>query len=254
MNDDISKRDIVTTEPVSSNLFKVCMLSVGIIVLGLSFHGRANLTRKTTCGISFSDSSAVSFIPNLATSIYRLPPAVIPLSLEMKQRNAASSLPLPPPPMPEMPIKPITKLAGGYTEMVKIAARKNAIPARLIASVLYVETRARPGDVVSHAGAIGPMQLMPHTAWVVLKINPWRPMENINGATRYIKRLIGRFGSIKQALIAYNEGPTKVDQGHIDTSARHYAETVLRLARLSPNQKSSLINNISYQVQLADAQ
>lgn len=121
-------------------------------------------------------------------------------------------------------------MAGPYVYDVKRAAAKHHMSSRLIASVVYVETSGKKGIRVSHAGAIGPMQLMPKTAWDKLRINPWNAAQNINGGTEYLAELVGHYHSIKLALIAYNEGPTAVDMGRINEQSVEYADKILALA------------------------
>ena len=125
-------------------------------------------------------------------------------------------------------------LAGKWTGDVLRAARKAHISPRLVASVLHVENRGEIDEAahrVSGAGAIGPMQLMPATAWGDLRVNPWNPRENIDGGARYLARLIRRFGGNRRlALIAYNAGPTSVAMGERPAGAVRYANAVLRYA------------------------
>jgi soluble lytic murein transglycosylase-like protein len=125
-------------------------------------------------------------------------------------------------------------LAGKWANDVRYAAHKAHIPARLVASVLHVENRGEINESahrVSSAGAIGPMQLMPATAWDYLHVNPWNPKENIEGGARYLARLLRQFGGNERlALIAYNAGPGAVASGARPESAVLYADTVLRYA------------------------
>jgi soluble lytic murein transglycosylase-like protein len=120
--------------------------------------------------------------------------------------------------------------------MVYEAAATSHVPAELIAAVLHVENRGFIGDQaassrVSGNGAIGPMQLMPRTAWQVLQVDPWDPRQNIHGGARYLSALIRRFhGDVRLALVAYNAGPTRVQAGEAPRSALRYAHTVLQLA------------------------
>ncbi len=127
----------------------------------------------------------------------------------------------------------LVKLAGPYAMLVTSISRKVHIQARLVAAVIHVENNGflyHCKDRVSGAGAIGPMQLMPNTAWNVERVNPWRPEQNIKGGSLYLKQLIQRFhGNVFNALVAYNAGPTVVTNGDAPQSAIAYANTVLRL-------------------------
>jgi soluble lytic murein transglycosylase-like protein len=128
----------------------------------------------------------------------------------------------------------LRSLAGKWTKDVLHAARKAHISPRLVASVLHVENRGEINESanrVSGAGAIGPMQLMPVTAWDDLRVDPWNPRQNIDGGARYLASLLRRFGGNRRlALIAYNAGPTLVAMGGRPAGAVHYANAVLRYA------------------------
>lgn len=83
----------------------------------------------------------------------------------------------------------------------------------LVEAVAWQESRFRPG-LVSRAGAIGEMQLMPETARK-LGVNPWNTEQNYEGGSRYLAQLMRRYrGDLVLSLAAYNAGPGAVDRWH----------------------------------------
>jgi soluble lytic murein transglycosylase-like protein len=128
------------------------------------------------------------------------------------------------------------RLAGPYGKVAVRVAKKNGLPPLVVAAVIHQENKGflwHCAERVSPAGAIGPMQLMPVTAWSYLKVNPWNPLENISGGARYLAHLVRRLHSLRSALIAYNAGPNSLRAGEYPEEAVEYAEAVLRNSGLS---------------------
>lgn len=102
--------------------------------------------------------------------------------------------------------------AGGqqWAPLIDAVAAQRGIDGRLLAAVVWTESNFRPA-VVSHAGAIGLAQLMPGTARG-LRVDPWDPVQNLDGGARYLRTQLERFGSIDLALAAYNAGPNRVQR------------------------------------------
>jgi soluble lytic murein transglycosylase-like protein len=87
----------------------------------------------------------------------------------------------------------------------QVAARYELDPL-LVRAVIEVESGYNPW-AVSPKGAVGLMQLMPHTARRVGVRDSFNPWENIEGGVRYLKYLLELFGGDKRlALAAYNAG------------------------------------------------
>lgn len=97
--------------------------------------------------------------------------------------------------------------------VILYAAETYQVHPLLITAVMEAESNFN-AQVVSHAGAIGLMQLMPETAKMI-GVNPYKPLENIMGGTIYLKNQLNRFASCGQyalayAVAAYNAGPQAV--------------------------------------------
>jgi hypothetical protein len=117
---------------------------------------------------------------------------------------------------------------------VQRAAAKYDLSPDLIRGVIRAESNFK-AKAVSSAGAQGLMQLMPATAKELGVKNSFDIAQNIDGGTKYLRKMLDRFGgNVRTALAAYNAGPGTVIKynGRVPyPETRQYVKRVLRFSR-----------------------
>lgn len=127
-------------------------------------------------------------------------------------------------------------VADPFATQVAEASQRFGISERWIRAVMRVESAGRV-SAVSSAGAMGLMQIMPHT-WAGLRVryrlgsDPFDPRDNIIGGTAYLREMYDRFGS-PGFLAAYNAGPGRYED-HLATGRPLPRETRDYMAALLP--------------------
>jgi soluble lytic murein transglycosylase-like protein len=130
---------------------------------------------------------------------------------------------------------PLEATASGELERaVTRAAQQHHLHPALLLAVMKAESSFNP-IVVSKAGAVGLMQLVPETAMRHGVQNLYDTDENVAGGARHLRYLLDRFhGNTRLALAAYNAGERKVDrykQIPPYKETRHYVQKVLSYYR-----------------------
>ena len=106
-----------------------------------------------------------------------------------------------------------------YWSDLKRFSDQNSLDPYLVASLIRQESEFNP-NAISHANAVGLMQLLPSTGKHVAKelklrhFNPselYTPTVNLQLGTRYFKTMVDKFGSFEYALAAYNAGSDRVE-------------------------------------------
>lgn len=102
--------------------------------------------------------------------------------------------------------------AEAYSAIIDRAAYVHGLDPWLLHAVIRAESAYNP-LAQSSKGAIGLMQLMPDTAARYGVRDPWNPEENIYAGARYLRDLMGMFGSdVRLAVAAYNAGEGNVQK------------------------------------------
>lgn len=116
----------------------------------------------------------------------------------------------------------------------QVASERFGLQVELIEAVILAESGGDP-QVVSRAGAMGLMQLMPAT-WAQLRSklalgpDPFDPRDNVLAGSAYLRDLLDRYGS-PGFLAAYNAGPGRYEQSLQGRPLP--AETLVYVAKLS---------------------
>lgn len=123
-----------------------------------------------------------------------------------------------------------------WSAHIRDAAKRFAIPERLLRAVMYVES---VGEIhaMSSKGAMGLMQIMPAT-WEELRTryrlgdDPYQPRDNIFAGAAYLREMLDRFGR-NGFLAAYNAGPGRYEE-HLVTGRPLPRETIDYVRKLAP--------------------
>ncbi|MBI5624399.1 MAG: lytic transglycosylase domain-containing protein [Elusimicrobia bacterium] len=116
-------------------------------------------------------------------------------------------------------VRPRDQIAK-YRKTIHLKAKKHGVDPWLIEAIMRSENPWGDPMLVSHAGAIGLMQIMPGTA-KMLRVDPRSPAQAIDGATRHLKYLLELYkGNQVLAVAAYNAG-----EGVVGERIPNYGET-----------------------------
>jgi len=128
--------------------------------------------------------------------------------------------------------------AQPLNEFIQAAATEHGVDPLLVKAVIKAESNFDP-MAVSHRGAQGLMQLMPATAKELQVADPFDPLENIAGGTKYLRYLLESYNwDMELSLAAYNAGPGNVKNAFPDIGeTRTYVSKVLRFYQFYQSNK-----------------
>lgn len=128
-----------------------------------------------------------------------------------------------------------------YDEVLRWAGRTHGIDWRLLASLMYEESRFDP-EAIGPGGSAGLFQFMPFT-WKELGVDdPHHPREAAEAGARYLRRLMDMMPDMEMsdrvamALASYNVGP-----GHIFDARRLAVQMGLDRNRWAGNVETALL-------------
>lgn len=142
-----------------------------------------------------------------ATYAYVIPKTMRVQEIPPGQSNNKQS----PSPKPDLTKQPLSVPPTAIDQYISAVAEHHKVDPLLVRAVIQQESRFQP-DAVSPKGAQGLMQLMPGTAKDLRVNDPFNPLENIFGGTKYLKSLLVQYnGDVALSLAAYNAGPGNVN-------------------------------------------
>jgi soluble lytic murein transglycosylase-like protein len=174
-----------------------------------------------------SSAKKAKVTPRIDTSAWRREP---PAAAESKPAEPERAEPLTATAVPESLTLTEVATPVEIDALVREAAARHDVDANLLRAMIRAESNYNP-KAVSRKGALGLMQLMPFTARDLGVRNVFDPRQNVDGGTRYLKSLLGRFGGdLNRSLAAYNAGPGAVERyGGVPP----YRETVNYLKKIN---------------------
>lgn len=127
------------------------------------------------------------------------------------------------------------------------AARRSGVSEEIVMRVMLAESGGNP-RIVSPAGAMGCMQIMPAT-WAYLSprynlgADPFDARRNMIGGAMYLAELVARYG-MTGALAAYNAGPGRYERYAAGTATLP-AETIAYTSRIGATTGASFARTSS---------
>jgi len=136
--------------------------------------------------------------------------------------------------------EPASAAVRRWAGEIREASRRFEIPDVWIREVIRAESGGNDSllgrPVVSRAGAMGLMQLMPAT-WAEMRLNlglghnPFDPHDNIIAGAAYLRAMYDRFG-YPGLFAAYNAGPRRFAE-HLDMGRPLPRETIAYLSKIA---------------------
>ncbi|MEN0117816.1 MAG: transglycosylase SLT domain-containing protein [Agrobacterium cavarae] len=136
------------------------------------------------------------------------------------------------PDVSEQPVQARSDLLSGvptdYARLALKVAGKEEVDPNWVLSVMRAENAGFDPDLVSSAGAVGLMQVMPRIGEAFGATDLTDPEQNIRAGTRFLSVLIAKYRNPVLVAAAYNAGEPNVDLRHSLPLIRETADYVTR--------------------------
>ncbi len=179
---------------ISGRFARFGMILVLGLVVGSDVVGAGEGWVKTV------DAAAVVDPAEPSASVAEVPEVVVEPEIDAAKQPGSAILPRPP--------DASTPSRAALTTMVERSAKQHRLDLDLVHALIRAESAYDP-HAVSHAGAVGLMQVMPATAvdYGIASVDAlFDPSTNLDTGMRHLKRLLDKYGSIGHAVMAYNAG------------------------------------------------
>lgn len=118
---------------------------------------------------------------------------------------------------------------GAYATLAARIATEEGVDPNWVLAIMRAENAAFDRKLISPAGAIGLMQIMPQIGTAFGATDLTEPEQNIRAGTRFLHLLISKYRNPVLIASAYNAGEPRVDAGHSLPLIRETADYVTRV-------------------------
>ncbi len=183
--------------------------------------------------LPFREAARWAFLAAVAAALYyapdlRPPPrpvaAVMPKKPVLPKKKPAAparpAIPKGPTPFQQEAAMSLRELIARWDPLIAAASKRFAVPEAWIRAVIRMESGGRTmlaegKPIVSSAGAMGIMQVMPQTYATMRALygfgpDPFDPGDNVMAGTAYLRILYKAYG-YPQMFAAYNDGPKMLE-------------------------------------------
>ena len=169
---------------------------------------------ESKIGTLATGDSARTSAPIFAQELERASTQAAPGVPTKPLSNGLPGLPPPPGWVGPMPVQPGPMTSGAgvarWESLIQKYAGQYNVSADLVRAVIDQESNGDP-RVVSRAGAMGLMQLMPANVREAGVSDPFDPEQNVRAGVAHLREHLDRYdGDVRLALAAYNAGPGNV--------------------------------------------